>query len=117
MAHHHCAGFVRQPNTTDDHNYNAIKSSFCILGAFYRTASQSADHRPSKLRDFTSPKLSKLHSPLTLPAAVIDINRFWKARCNGALPVTRQAVSGSTAKVGRNDPCPCGSGKKYKRCC
>jgi preprotein translocase subunit SecA len=23
----------------------------------------------------------------------------------------------STDKVGRNDPCPCGSGKKYKRCC
>jgi SEC-C motif-containing protein len=21
------------------------------------------------------------------------------------------------AKAGRNDPCPCGSGKKYKRCC
>ena len=20
-------------------------------------------------------------------------------------------------KIGRNDPCPCGSGKKYKRCC
>ncbi|HUB33230.1 MAG TPA: preprotein translocase subunit SecA [Bryobacteraceae bacterium] len=26
----------------------------------------------------------------------------------------KQAVSG--AKVGRNDPCPCGSGKKYKKC-
>lgn len=25
-----------------------------------------------------------------------------------------QAVS---TKVGRNDPCPCGSGKKYKKCC
>lgn len=23
----------------------------------------------------------------------------------------------STAKAGRNDPCPCGSGKKYKKCC
>ena len=23
----------------------------------------------------------------------------------------------STSKVGRNDPCPCGSGKKYKKCC
>ena len=23
----------------------------------------------------------------------------------------------SPAKIGRNDPCPCGSGKKYKRCC
>ncbi len=22
-----------------------------------------------------------------------------------------------TQKVGRNDPCPCGSGKKYKQCC
>jgi len=22
-----------------------------------------------------------------------------------------------TKKVGRNDPCPCGSGKKYKKCC
>lgn len=21
------------------------------------------------------------------------------------------------AKIGRNDPCPCGSGKKFKRCC
>ena len=23
----------------------------------------------------------------------------------------------SEAKIGRNDPCPCGSGKKYKKCC
>ena len=22
-----------------------------------------------------------------------------------------------TEKIGRNDPCPCGSGKKYKKCC
>jgi len=23
----------------------------------------------------------------------------------------------SQPKIGRNDPCPCGSGKKYKKCC
>ena len=23
----------------------------------------------------------------------------------------------TSPKVGRNDPCPCGSGKKYKKCC
>ena len=28
-----------------------------------------------------------------------------------------QQVVRSGAKVGRNDPCPCGSGKKYKKCC
>ena len=26
-------------------------------------------------------------------------------------------VRRETKKVGRNDPCPCGSGKKYKHCC
>jgi len=29
----------------------------------------------------------------------------------------KQAPVGSKVKVGRNDPCPCGSGKKYKKCC
>ncbi len=28
-----------------------------------------------------------------------------------------KTVKRSGAKVGRNDPCPCGSGKKYKKCC
>jgi preprotein translocase subunit SecA len=27
----------------------------------------------------------------------------------------KQVVKGE--KIGRNDPCPCGSGKKYKKCC
>jgi len=27
------------------------------------------------------------------------------------------SVQSSHPKVGRNDPCPCGSGKKYKKCC
>jgi len=26
-------------------------------------------------------------------------------------------IRSATPKVGRNDPCPCGSGKKYKHCC
>ena len=30
----------------------------------------------------------------------------------GEKPIVREAP-----KVGRNDPCPCGSGKKYKKCC
>ena len=33
-----------------------------------------------------------------------------------ALPTKKQPVKAG-AKVGRNDPCPCGSGKKYKACC
>jgi len=29
----------------------------------------------------------------------------------------RRAATPTGRKVGRNDPCPCGSGKKYKKCC
>jgi len=31
--------------------------------------------------------------------------------------VMRKTPAASREKVGRNDPCPCGSGKKYKKCC
>ena len=30
---------------------------------------------------------------------------------------TKQKTIKKSKKVGRNDPCPCGSGKKYKKCC
>jgi preprotein translocase subunit SecA len=32
-------------------------------------------------------------------------------------PARPSTVRRVQPKVGRNDPCPCGSGKKYKRCC
>jgi uncharacterized protein len=43
-----------------------------------------------------------------IPAAVRSIDRFFKQ--------TRPFFEGGT-KVGRNDPCFCGSGKKFKKCC
>ena len=35
----------------------------------------------------------------------------------GGVDAAVTTVKRSTAKVGRNAPCPCGSGKKYKKCC
>ncbi len=35
----------------------------------------------------------------------------------GPAPGAVQTVRRESPKVGRNDPCPCGSGKKYKHCC
>ncbi len=52
----------------------------------------------------------------SLPLAVHGLYLYWRER-----PVTSQttsAASGSRrSKVGRNASCPCGSGKKHKRCC
>jgi preprotein translocase subunit SecA len=40
-----------------------------------------------------------------------------QARMAGSGDMQVQQVVRSGDKVGRNDPCPCGSGKKYKKCC
>jgi hypothetical protein len=44
-----------------------------------------------------------------LPAPPPDLDDY-------APPVTAP-IRNDQPKVGRNDPCPCGSGKKYKKCC
>ena len=36
---------------------------------------------------------------------------------SGDVPETKKPVKRVQKKVGRNAPCPCGSGKKYKKCC
>jgi uncharacterized protein len=44
-----------------------------------------------------------------IPAVVYKIFEYWQAKT--------KKTKESTIKIGRNDPCPCGSGKKYKKCC
>ncbi len=41
------------------------------------------------------------------------IHRFWQGRRKSAI----ETIKRDAPKVGRNDPCPCGSGKKFKQCC
>jgi hypothetical protein len=50
--------------------------------------------------------------PDDLRAHVDDLTGIWNA---DRAPAPRPRATSST-KIGRNDPCPCGSGKKYKRC-
>ena len=38
-------------------------------------------------------------------------------KVNSSSTEKKQPVKNNEPKVGRNDPCPCGSGKKYKQCC
>jgi uncharacterized protein len=49
-----------------------------------------------------------------LPDCLFGIDRFWRrrGRRGGGAPALAAAP-----KIGRNEPCPCGSGKKFKKCC
>ena len=46
--------------------------------------------------------------------AALALYQYWIANPQ---PVEAPQPIRNEAKVGRNDPCPCGSGKKYKQCC
>lgn len=51
-----------------------------------------------------------------LPEAMGEYAHFGRSMLGAAGPEAGRAPI-RTARIGRNDPCPCGSGKKYKRCC
>lgn len=63
----------------------------------------------------------QLYMPATFLRAVAPISldewgsRLVELRRN--VIVTRETVRREAPRVGRNEPCPCGSGKKHKRCC
>ena len=50
-------------------------------------------------------------------AALASINSVDGGQSTIENPDVNRTVVRETPKVGRNDPCPCGSGKKYKNCC
>jgi len=43
--------------------------------------------------------------------------RMPSAECIDFVKQSKHSTPVTSTKVGRNDPCPCGSGKKHKRCC
>ena len=64
----------------------------------------------------------ELHTISKLLVELSNHTRLWSnnghtpSELAGRPPVVGRADHKSK-KIGRNDPCPCGSGKKYKRCC
>jgi uncharacterized protein len=59
----------------------------------------------------TPPQRAKLAQQI--PQAVVSMHAHWRPREeDGDLD-----AGPAQPKVGRNDPCPCGSGRKFKKCC
>ena len=50
-----------------------------------------------------------------IPEAVLAMHAYWLPLRQAVYE--REVTKAMQPKVGRNDPCPCGSGKKFKKCC
>jgi preprotein translocase subunit SecA len=93
-----------------------IKSD--VAGRMFRSATSLSAYR-SFLKSL--PRTLVHANPQTLGAVPAssepDPVSGEEAALQAALKAPAQPVRRDMPKVGRNDPCPCGSGKKYKKCC
>jgi uncharacterized protein len=115
-------GFVRgmelrkqlwTPLLDDDENGGSIVPIFALA--------YEHDPDPDEMRSYDKPVSPELREKLIIgaAAAVMRIYQYFQDRRFTATYATGNSTTYQrvTPKVGRNEPCPCGSGKKYKQCC
>jgi preprotein translocase subunit SecA len=68
--------------------------------------------------DEVNANATERRAPVPMPArrAPSNVNYSYGAAASGGQDAKVETVQRDQPKVGRNDPCPCGSGKKYKKC-
>ena len=86
--------------------------------AMYRL--QGADMFDEMIADIRESTVRMVLSVMPKPKEEIKrvqvANPLIEGFAGGKMPARKAPVK-KAEKVGRNDPCPCGSGKKYKKCC
>lgn len=120
----------------EEYDYAAWADSYVfgagMAGDWYDLAGKHADDLPELLepmfmlngmlkedveksgeRWFSPAEEARLVSDIqeNLPVIVQTLYNFWRNKRSGGTVVREEP------KSGRNDPCPCGSGRKYKQCC
>ena len=106
-----CAGYVRGVQLAADRGGTAgLEMDILLMPilAFtsetrWRAHDLSSDVEIDNIRNAIIPNVRAIHA-------------YWLARREGRVS-SPEPVRRSQTSVGRNDPCPCGSGKKFKKCC
>ena len=124
-----CTGLFRSAT-----NLQSFENMLAILGAQRPAAGSGKRRRPELSRACVRPGRGAGKAPASLlprPRCLTRRRRrassaASKCRCRTRPPrpapaepeiqLPKVTVRRETPKVGRNDPCPCGSGKKYKHC-
>lgn len=91
-------------DAADDEGFEDLLMPMLVLGGMFE------EEQGPDLMTFTDQELEEYKADLT--DALISVYGYWQAKKQAPVTIRREGD-----KVGRNDPCPCGSGKKYKQCC
>jgi len=98
------------------HNIFRSASSLMAFENFFRSVPRQTTHQSASAFDAAAsgtPETAGAPASRGGPARKRDSDMV--AEAAAAMEKARPVHAGP--KVGRNDPCPCGSGKKYKHCC
>ncbi len=105
-----CEGYARGVALAQSH-WDTAGAEMAALLEPIQAFTQATNWRGHKLETPAMKKLQQAISP-----SVRTIYTYWLSRRMDSPPSSSPTVR-EEPKIGRNDPCPCGSGKKYKRCC
>ncbi len=90
-----------------------------VLGSFVSPFAYLCDRHdlipPDELEEFNANPDIQSEFRSQLGELVSDAYDF--IRESGAASVSHPPIRREGPRIGRNDPCPCGSGKKFKKCC
>jgi uncharacterized protein len=105
-----CQGYLRGVELAADEWFAAppeVAELLFPIGAFTDTTDWMA-------HDLPEPEAAELRYAIT--PNVRALHAYWlERRAESEHNLVQQARA--PTRVGRNEPCPCGSGKKYKKCC
>nr|WP_310615975.1 YecA family protein [Pantoea cypripedii] len=105
-----CFGYMRGVALDD---WSALPAS--EQPALDAIALHGSEENFAKLDGF-SPEEFEASIEVISPAA-LQLHDYWQEQRLSQPEPAPQVPYFAGEKVGRNDPCPCGSGKKYKQCC
>jgi uncharacterized protein len=111
IADEWCEGYMRGVALAAD-QWNAGGQGMAILLTPIRAFTSETGWRAHDLS--TDAEIENIRNAIT--PNVREIHAYWLARREDHAP-SSEPVRRAQPRVGRNDPCHCGSGKKYKKCC
>jgi preprotein translocase subunit SecA len=95
------------------------REAFGMFSHLMENVRSSIVHTIFRIAVIAPPQIEAKQQNLQFKGASEEVEQFGAAKAaeTNQKSETKQAPLINKDKVGRNDPCPCGSGKKYKKCC
>ncbi len=109
-----CAGYMNtmnlDPSWQKDPEMWGLLAPVALLGVCDRQTAETREHLDESIAELEA------EDACTAVVSAAEYSKGVRARAIRQLKAARTRRS-AAPRPGRNDPCPCGSGRKFKRCC